>query len=161
MHIRAIQERLAELGLYTAKVDGISGKATIAAIKGFQRIHKLTADGVAGRLTLKHLFPEPMPERDVETSESDKEIAATLAHWPRQRDVEKFFGPVGQNQATLELPFPMRLAWDTRKIVHRFFIHEMVHDSAKRCLARIADAYDAEARRLTGIDLFGGCLNVR
>jgi hypothetical protein len=156
---RAIQERLKELGLYTAKVDGISGKATIAAIRGFQRIHGLKADGIAGALTKAELFPVPMPERNLEPEAPDLEPSP--ASWPRQRDVEKFFGPVGANQTTLELPFPMRLAWDTRKLVYRFSIHERVHDSAKRCFERIADAYDAEGRKLIGADLFGGCLNVR
>lgn len=155
---RAIQERLKELGLYTAKVDGISGKATLAAIRGFQRMHGLRPDGIAGDMTRRELFPASMPERDEETGET---ASTAQWEWPRQKDVEKFFGPVGSNQTLLELPFPMRLAWDTRKLVHRFSIHEMVHDSAKRCLLRIADEYDAAGRKLTGIDLFGGCLNVR
>jgi hypothetical protein len=155
---RAIQERLKELGLYKAKVDGISGKATIAAIRSFQRLHGLKTDGIAGALTKAELFPAPMPERD---ADADDDGSTAPWEWPRQRDVEKFFGPVGANQTMLELPFPMRLAWDTRKLVYRFSIHEKVHDSAKRCFDRIADAYDAEGRKLTGIELFGGCLNVR
>jgi hypothetical protein len=157
---RAIQERLKELGLYKAKVDGISGKATIAAIRGFQRMHGLRPDGIAGHLTRVELFPASMPERDAELPE-DPGRTQHDGMWPRQKDVERFFGPVGQNQAMLELPFPMRLAWDTRKLVHRFSIHEKVHDSAMRCLFRIADEYDAAGRKLIGIDLFGGCLNVR
>jgi hypothetical protein len=157
---RAIQERLKELGLYTAKVDGISGKATIAAIRGFQRLHGLKPDGIAGALTKAELFPAPMPERDTDDGH-DLPPHDHNYPWPRQRDVERFFGPVGSNQTMLELPFPMRLAWDTRQLVRRFSIHEKVHDSAKRCFDRIADAYDAEGRKLTGIELFGGCLNVR
>jgi len=157
---RDIQARLAELGLYTAKVDGIPGKATIAAIRGFQRMHGLRPDGIAGALTKAEMFPEPIPGRDDELPE-DPGRTQHEGMWPHQRDVEKFFGPVGKHQTMLELPFPMRLAWDVRKLVYRFSIHEMVHDSAKRCFERIANEYDAEGRKLTGIDLFGGCLNVR
>lgn len=81
--------------------------------------------------------------------------------WPRQPDCERHYGPVGQNQAMLDLPFSMKLAWDTDTIVGRFSIHEKVHDSAARVFARIHDHYgDAEIARL-GLDLFGGCLNVR
>lgn len=157
---RAIQERLKELGLYTAKVDGIGGKATIAAIRGFQRMHGLRPDGIAGPLTKVALWPEPMPERDAELPE-DHGRTQHDGMWPRQKDVERFFGPVGKNQTMLELPFKMRLAWDTRQTIYRFSIHEKVHASAKRCFQRIAEEYDAEARKLIGADLFGGCLNVR
>jgi hypothetical protein len=160
MTVTDIQRRLAELGLYTAKVDGVSGKATVAAIRAFQRLHGLKADGIVGRLTKAELWPAPMPDRDVEQPEVPV-MQDQVLRWPRQKDVEKVFGPVGKNQTLLKLPFAMRLAWDKRQLVNRFSIHEKVHDSAARCFARIADAYDAEARRLTGIDLFGGCLNVR
>jgi len=157
---RAIQERLKELGLYMANVDGISGKATVAAIRGFQRLHGLKADGIVGPLTKAEMWPEPMPERDEEFPD-DPGRTIHDGMWPRQKDVERFFGPVGANQATLELPYPMRLAWDVRKTITRFSIHEKVHDSALRCFLRIADEYDAEGRKLIGADLFGGCLNVR
>ena len=45
--------------------------------------------------------------------------------------------------------------------VVRFLIHQRVHDSAARCFERIAQHYSEAQRRETGIELFGGCLNVR
>lgn len=81
--------------------------------------------------------------------------------WPRQAEVEAFYGPVGANQTLLTLPFPLRLAWEPTKTVTRISLHKKVHDSAARCFERIAATYDAAARRETGIDLFGGCFNVR
>lgn len=157
MNVSRIQERLKELGIYTGPIDGRSGKLTVAAIRAFQRTHGLKADGIVGPLTEAELWPAPIPERDDDVSE------APILHptWPRQKDVERFYGAPGANQTMLELPFPMRLSWDKRKIVNRFSVHEMVHDSAARCFDRIADAYDTRARELTGINLFGGCLKVR
>lgn len=160
MGITGIQRRLKELGIYTGEADGISGPATKAAIRGFQRIHGLRPDGIVGTLTKAALWPAPIPERDAPVPAAPV-MQDETPRWPRQADMEKVFGPVGQNQTMLELPYPMKLAWDLRQPVKRFSIHEKVHDSAARCFARIADAYDAEARRLTGMDLFGGCLNVR
>lgn len=151
-----IQGRLKELGLYEGIVDGWDGKHTRAAIKAFQRIHGLMVDGIAGRLTMAEMFPEPIPERD-----QDIETPHGSQNWPRQKDVEKFYGKPGSNQTIIDLPFKMRLAWDTRKVIKSFSIHEKVHDSALRCFERIADAYDEDMRREIGIDLFGGCLNVR
>jgi len=155
--IFAIQERLRELGLYTRPPDGVAGPATRAAIRAFQRLHGLTPDGVAGPLTRAELWPAPMPER----ARTDRLLTPGSLKWPRQRDVETAFGPRGANQVMLQLPYPMRLAWDKRQTIRRFSIHEKVHDSAKRCFERISNEYDTPARRLAGIDLFGGCLNVR
>lgn len=151
-----IQKRLKELGLYEGQVDGWDGTQTRAAIKAFQRIHGLAADGIAGILTMREMFPEPIPERDQDTPTSHGS-----QNWPRQKDVEKFYGKPGSNQTFISLPFPMRIAWEKRKIIKSFSIHEKVHDSALRCFEKIADAYDEDMRRQIGIDLFGGCLNVR
>lgn len=81
--------------------------------------------------------------------------------WPRQADVPSFYGAVGSQQVQLVLPYPMKLAWDKSKPVKKFSIHAKVHDSALRCFTRIAATYDAQARADLGLDLFGGCLNVR
>lgn len=81
--------------------------------------------------------------------------------WPRQSGVRTFYGTVGKNQTMLILPFPMKLAWDKRKVVTKFSIHQKAHDSAKWCFEQIALAYDEKQRAELGLDLFGGCLNVR
>lgn len=80
--------------------------------------------------------------------------------WPRQSQVLKFYGPVGQNQTMLRFPYPMRLAWAKNVVVTRTSCHEKVHDAAKRILTRVKDHYGDDVSRL-GLDLFGGCLNVR
>lgn len=82
--------------------------------------------------------------------------------WPRQADCMKYYGDVGTNQTTLKLPWNMVLAWDTKKVISSFSVHEKVHDSMYRCFQRIGDAYpDPGVRRKLGLDLWGGCLNVR
>ena len=52
--VRALQERLKQLG-YLSAVDGIYGPQTYNAVVNFQRRNGLTADGVAGRMTLNRL----------------------------------------------------------------------------------------------------------
>jgi hypothetical protein len=156
---RDVQTRLKEVGLYTGNIDGIMGRLTVRAIRQFQRMHGLTPDGIAGTRTAAALWPAAVPERDVDGPEPAAATGRDL--WPRQAQVEQLFGPVGQHQTMLELPFTMRIAWDKRALVHRFSIHEKAHDSASRCFDRIADAYTPEQRTETGIELFGGCLNVR
>jgi hypothetical protein len=72
-----------------------------------------------------------------------------------------FYGTPGENQTTLILPFPMKVAWDQKRIVTKFSVHKKVHDSAKRAFVEIAKAYDEKQRAALGIDLWGGCLAVR
>ena len=82
--------------------------------------------------------------------------------WPIQSECSKFYGPVGENQTTLTLPWPMVIAWNTKQVITKFSCHEKVHDSMLRCFNRIGDAYpDPVVRRKLGIDMWGGCLNVR
>lgn len=54
-NIKAVQTRLATLGYYTYKVDGIWGSRTKKAVKKFQRDYGLTADGIVGMRTEKAL----------------------------------------------------------------------------------------------------------
>ncbi|GAB3387267.1 M15 family metallopeptidase [Lysobacter fragariae] len=100
-----------------------------------------------------------IPERDIEPATAEPATAPTT--WPRQRDIEAFYGPKGVNQVRLQLPFPMRLAWDTSYVVNGFSIHRKAHASALRCFGAIERNYSATRRRELGLDLFGGCLNVR
>ena len=67
-----------------------------------------------------------------------------MPKWPHQSKVSSFYGPVGMNQARLQLPFPMKLAWDKDTVVNKITVHEKVHDSAKRVFDRIADHYTPE-----------------
>jgi len=53
--VRQIQTKLRDLGLYSAGIDGIYGKATTAAVKAFQKQNGLTVDGKAGPKTLTAL----------------------------------------------------------------------------------------------------------
>jgi N-acetylmuramoyl-L-alanine amidase len=53
--VAALQERLAELGFDTGRVDGIFGRLTEQALRGFQREYGLVSDGVCGPATLRAL----------------------------------------------------------------------------------------------------------
>jgi hypothetical protein len=62
---------------------------------------------------------------------------------------------------TIQLPYPMRLAWDTDTVVTKMRCHRLV---ANRFVAIFNDLFAhyglAELKRL-GIDLFGGCFSFR
>lgn len=54
--VKKLQQALQILGYYSGKIDGKYGKGTTAAVKAYQKAHKLTADGSAGELTIKSIF---------------------------------------------------------------------------------------------------------
>lgn len=154
---KKVQLRLALLGFDPGPADGILGPRTRAAIHACQDWHQ----EVAGSDDVDNiLWPDAtLPDRDEDPPDAVPEQANPV--WPRQKDVASFFGEPGKNLTLLDLPFPMILSWDRATTVNRFSVHEKVHDSAKRCFERIADAYDAEQRRDLGIDIFGGCYSHR
>lgn len=54
-NIKAVQQRLYNLGYYNYKVDGIWGSRTTAAVKKFQKDYGLTVDGIVGSWTERSL----------------------------------------------------------------------------------------------------------
>jgi hypothetical protein len=160
--LKQVQARLAQLGFYDGVADGCDGPLTAAAVRRFQAAAGLVEDGIAGPATRARLFPEPVDAdlgRDADPPGPEPATAPPV--WPRQPEVERVFGPPGAHQTALAPPYPMVLAWQPDTAVTRFQVHERVHDSALRCLTRIADAYDAVTRADLGLDRFGGSLNVR
>jgi peptidoglycan hydrolase-like protein with peptidoglycan-binding domain len=136
-------------GIEVGPIDGLIGPQTRHAFE----VYDSRKRGVEG----------PENWRDHEPARAGTD--ANRNAWPRQTqtDMERFYGPVGQNQTTLQLPtgYPMRLAWDLQKSVPTFTCHERIHDAARRVLVRVLDHYGSARVRELGLDLFGGCLNVR
>lgn len=61
----------------------------------------------------------------------------------------------------INLPYPMRLAWDTDVIVHRMSCHKDVADKFLNVFNDLLCYYGYEKIKDLGIDLFGGCFNYR
>lgn len=72
-----------------------------------------------------------------------------------------FYGPVGENQTSLVLPYPMVLAWDTSVTVKKITCHEKCKDSLNNILTQTLKKYGIEDIKKLRLNLFGGCLNVR
>ncbi len=54
--VKKLQKALTILGYYDGKIDGDYGTGTTAAVKAYQEDHRLEADGIAGRSTVKSIF---------------------------------------------------------------------------------------------------------
>lgn len=61
----------------------------------------------------------------------------------------------------IDLPYPMRIGWDTKKTVTRMQCHKLVADQFKAVFADILAHYGAARIKQLGIDLFWGCYAFR
>lgn len=76
-------------------------------------------------------------------------------------DIIAKFGPVGENQTYCVLPYEMCLAWDKKVKIHRFYCHKAIKVQLENIFAEVLAVYGIDKIRALGLDVFGGCFNVR
>ena len=73
----------------------------------------------------------------------------------------KYGKPGEDSLVTINLPFPMRVAWDVKTKITKMRCHSLIADKLKNVLQQLLDAYGYEKIQALGIDLYGGCYNYR
>jgi hypothetical protein len=144
-------------GIEVGAIDGLEGPQTRHAFE----VYAARQRGIEGVENWRDDDAPPMQRREVPGGGPPRQESP----WPHQSQqaMEKFFGPVGTNQATLVLPegYPMRVAWDLAKTITRFACHEKICAPARRVFVRVLDHYGPARIAELGLGRFGGCLNVR
>lgn len=132
--IAALQIMLRNAGLEVGEVDGYYGAATRHALEAFK-----------GRAFVR----PPEEPRDI------------AVQWPKQSECTRYFGPVGENQASVQLPYKMKIAWDLKSTITQFSCNRKVVAPLTEVFTKTLEVYGQDKISQLGLDLFGGCLNVR
>lgn len=62
---------------------------------------------------------------------------------------------------TIILPYPMRLAWDSKNTITKMRVHRLVATQVTNIFTDILAHYGLDQIKALGIDLFGGCFAFR
>ena len=189
MKAKLAQTVLAYAKLYTGPIDGDFGPASLEAarkyyefpeewtpeqvmvgviqVAGIRRGVSIgNIDGYWGQKTqagYEELLKSEHMTDDVPDVSQNVTVKKTYNDWPKQdyASMVKFYGPVGQNQTQLTLPYPMVLDWDTKTTITKMTCHEKAKDSFEKIFKNTLDHYGMDAIKQLHLDRFGGCLNVR
>lgn len=95
----------------------------------------------------------------------DEIIPKNPNNWPigRKANLDAFFGAIGdESQLTMvDIPYPMRLAWKKTTILNRFKCNKKVAASIQKVLKKVLAHYGLPKIQELGLDLWGGCHNIR
>lgn len=80
----------------------------------------------------------------------------------RTNQIMNRYGEPGESGLiTITLPYPMRLAWDKKTKVTTMRCHRLVADNFLRVFKDLLKEYGLEKIQELGIDIYGGCYNLR
>jgi len=85
-------------------------------------------------------------------------VPANPNSWPLERQdvLDVFYGKPGTNLVMLELPYPLRLAWDPATVVKRTQCNAKVKESMIRVLGEVLNHYGLPRIQELRLDLYGG-----
>lgn len=78
-------------------------------------------------------------------------------------EIIKKYGRPGdvKNFTVIDLPYPMRIAWDLSEVVNRMQCHKLVASNFKAVFKELLAHYGINNIQSLGIDIYGGCYNFR
>lgn len=81
--------------------------------------------------------------------------------WPLQKNISEFFGIMGENQVSCNVPFDLIIPWDKSNMIRQYSCHKLVKEPMERVWKRTLEYYGEKTINELRLNYFGGCLNVR
>jgi peptidoglycan hydrolase-like protein with peptidoglycan-binding domain len=162
--VRRWQAFLLMDGYRIGLADGNFGRKTENATKQYQIKKGLKGDGIVGPGTWKFVPENFIPVLPAIPIDKPSIISKpTNLIWPKQdyKSMVEFYGPVGENQTKLTLPYPMKLAWDKNTTLNKITCHKKCTEAFYNIFENTLKTYGDKDIAKLRLDLFGGCLNVR
>lgn len=143
--IGALQFIASEQNIPTGKIDGFYGPQTDYAFN-----------------QIKYKLQNGKPE-GIWRGDEGRSLNQSTNKWPvqTQQALRNFYGEVGKNQVTIEIPYELKIAWNTKQKTKKITCHKLVADSIIRALTNVEQAYGIRDIAKLRLDMYGGCLNVR
>ncbi len=131
-------------------VDGAFGPQTEKETIKFQAKNGLKPDGIVG----------PKTWGFVTTVSTNTPLSQ---RWPKQNytSMVNFYGPVGENQTRIEVPYRLKLAWEPSTTLTKITCHQKVAKSIYTIFENTLKTYGEKDIAKLRLDVFGGMLNVR
>ena len=157
--IISVQKNLAALNLYEGKIDGIAGKLTQAAVIKWQHLHGYSPTGIINEFIAAQMnIPELIARQK-------DELPSKKPRYPHDdtKSLTAFYGKPGDESQHqfIQLPYPMKLAWEPSKEITRMRIHQKCAEDFSNFFNDIFNYYSPAQIAEWGLDMFGGSYNNR
>jgi hypothetical protein len=141
-----------QFNIEVGEIDGLVGEQTRWARTIFT---------ARGKDKTKPNLKEETWRDHVETGKPIPPQTEVRQQWPRQSQVQSFYGAPGTGFVMLELPFPFRIAWEPSKTIQRASVHGKCRTAFDLVWRNTLAHYGYDEIRRLRLDMFGGCANVR
>lgn len=144
------------------------GEVLDSQVRKFQTLHDLKSDGIVGDLTMGYLS-RIVDKKSVDTIiDEHGRVKAKYLLTNKDLSDNSYKGrlstptPTGDSYLTqVQLPYAMRLAWDTSILVTRQRMHHDIAKPLTEALSEILRHYGLDKIKALGLDLYGGIFNYR
>lgn len=155
--VKAIQERLKELGFYSGTADGVFGQGTLSAVKSFQASRGLKADGIVGSSTLEALGISAEGEPIIGGNSYEKDVRILAAAINGEGRGEPYEGQVAIGAVILNRVESDKFPNTVAEVVYQPGAFDAVRDGQIN-LTPNDSAYKAAVDALNGSDPTEGSL---
>lgn len=163
-HVIQLQTLMYNLGYFNGKIDGVWGAVTQ---KAYEEVLYATSDRSITEADKEEVIYSNLPELTLQDQglslvdlDGNVALEAILPAYTTAQ-MTAAFGKMGTRVRSMPLPYPMRLAWDKSVTVNSTMVHFDMEEPLTNVLNQTLEHYSLAGLQELGLDLYGGCFNIR